>query len=878
MRVYRQPAEPGQVMLKLMFNMGRGRVRIDARLGSGLPWGSGGPQRGAMVELSSQLRSAARAAAVRPGFSAFVVATLALGIGVNGAVFSLVDALLLRPPRVAANERLVHVYSSVPGGVLSHEPTAFPDYESLRDGVRSFDALAAYAWYPLALERGDGSELLMAEAVTGNYFAALGVVPALGRALGEHDDRPGAAASVAVLSDDAWRRHFGGAKDVLGRELRLNGQRFTIVGVAPRGFRSMVAGLAPDLWLPLRAAVALPAGITINFGLRTPGLDRIADRGQRWVWVTGRLRPGATLEGARTEIAALASRLGHEFPETNAQRALTAVPAADVRLLPGVDRAVWTGSLLVTGVFGAGLLLAGTNLAGLFLARVLGRRREIATRLALGAGRGQLVRQLFLEGLLLAACGACLGLLLTAAANAWFQRIASPQAAAVSWPLALALAPAIDLRVLGFTIATALVSALVFALLPALEATRLDLAGILRELGAGRSTARSGGLQDTLVAAQVALSLVLLAGAAVAFERLLQYTRTDPGFRAERAAAVTLSPDLVGYGVDEAEQFYARLRDRVSEIPGVRATAFASHLPLSFAANWTDLGLEPGGGKRARRRPLVDTASVGAGYFETLGIPLIAGRGFDDRDGPSGRRVVVVNETLAHLLWPGSTAVGRHAWLRDTPVEVIGVAHDGKYRSLWESPRPFVYTCLAQDRRVTRTLVVRTAGDPRRMLPAIGAALRALDPRVPTSRPRLLSEAAADALFLPRAAAFVLGFFGALSLALASLGIAGVMACLSQARGHEIGVRAALGASRRTILIWLLRRGLGPVMLGLLVGSTLAAAGAWGLSRFVIGLETTPSRALLAAASLLAAAALAAAALPAWRASGLAPAAALRRE
>ena len=829
-----------------------------------------------MGGLSHDLRHALRMARLHPGFSALVIATMALGIGLNSAVFSLVDALLLRPPAVAAPERLVHVYSSVPGDFLSHLPMAFPDYETLRDRARSFVGLAAYAWYPLALERGDGSELVMAEIVTGNYFATLGVAPALGRAFGEAEDRPGAPSPVAVLSHDGWRRHFAGASDIVGRELRLNGRAFTVVGVTAPGFRSLIPGFAPDLWLPIHAGAALPTGITMDFGGQTPGVERTADRQSRWVWVTGRLQPDASVEHADAEVGVLASRLGREFPATNAKRAFSAVRARDVRLLPGVDRAVWSSALLVMGVFGLGLLLASVNVASLFLARALGRRREIATRLAIGAGRGRLVRQLFLEGLPLAVAGGGLGLLLARTSNSWLGRVTLPQPAAVNWPLDLVLAPALDLRVLGFALAAAVLTAVVFALLPALDATRSDLAGMLREIGAGASAGSSRRLRATLVAAQVAVSVVLLAGTGVALRSLLHTTRADPGFDPAGVAVVTLSPDLLGYGGAEVEELFSRLRERVADLPGVRSAALASHLPLTGAINFgAPVAPEGRDVQTSGTWPLVDFASVGPGYFETMRIPLVAGRPFAETDGPTAPAVAIVNETLARRLWPDSPALGRR--LHDG-AEVIGVARDGKYRTLGERPRPFLYTSLGQAPRGTCTLVVRTTGDPRPLLPAIRSVVRELDPRVPVSRPRTLAEAVAGALFLPRAGAALFGLFGALGLLLAAAGIFGLVAYLASARTREIGLRLALGASPGAILRWLLRRGLAPVAAGLAAGIAAAASAAWALSDVFTGVWPIDLPAVVAAASLLALVALAAALAPARFAANLDPASALRHE
>ncbi|MGE0456104.1 MAG: ADOP family duplicated permease [Vicinamibacteria bacterium] len=826
-----------------------------------------------MSGLSDDLRHASRMVRRHPGFSAIVIATTALGIGFNTAVFSLLDALLLRPPAVVAPERLAHVYSAVSGDFLSHTPLAFPDYEDLRDRARRFGELAAYAWFPLALERGESSELVMAEAVTSNYFAMLGVVPARGRAFSPFEDRPGSASPVAILSHDGWLRHFAGSPDVIGREVRLNGRVFTVTGVAPRGFRSLIPGFSPDLWLPIHAAVSLPTGVTISFGGVTPRLERTADRAQRWVWVTGRLRPDASVEQARGELAALALQLGHEYPASNARRAFTAVAANEVRLSPGIDRAVWAGSLLVMGVFGSGLLLASANVASLFLARALRRRHEIATRLAIGADRRRLVRQLLLEGLLLALAGGGLGLLLARTSNAVLGRVGLPLTAAVGWPLELVLAPSLDLRVLCFALAAAALSAVVFALLPAVEATRSDLSAMLRDLGAAAAARGSHGLRETLVAVQVAVSVALLAAAGVALRNLVDTTRVDAGFEPEGAAIVTLSPDLLGYRMDDAEALFDRVRQRVSRLPGVSSAALASHLPLTAAINLRNVRSEAGD-PSARELP-VDFASVGPGYFEAMRIPLVAGRSFGGGDRSAAPRVVVVNETLASRLWPGSHALGRH--LSDGS-EVIGVVRNGKYRTLGESPRPFLYTSLGQDRRGTRTLVARTEGDTGPLLPAIRQAIRELDPRVPVSNPRTLAGTVDDALFLPRATAGLLGIFGALGLLLAAVGILGVIAYLASARTREIGLRLALGASRGAILRWLLNRGLAPVAAGLAAGVAVAVSAAWASSGFFTGIWPIDLRALLVAVSLLALAAITAAIVPVWRAANLDPATALRHE
>jgi putative ABC transport system permease protein len=819
-----------------------------------------------MADAWREIRYALRWALARRGFSALVVATLALGVGLNSALFSVVDALLFRAPEVADPARLVNVYSSAPGDLLSEQPLSFPDYEALRDRARSLEGLAASALYPLALEQGDGSRLVMAQLVTGNDFRVLGVAPELGRAITGADDRPDAPNPVAVLSDRAWRLWFGGRGDILGRSIRLNGRLFTVVGVAPRRFRGLLPGLAPDLWLPIHAGAALPTGVTINFGGTTAGVERTRDPRSRWVWVTGRLRDGVSLAGVRAELAHLGLELARELPAGSARHAFVAVAMNDVRVAPGLDRALWAGSLLLLGVFGLGLLLASTNLASLFLARALGRRREIATRLALGAGRGRLLRQLFLEGLVLAVAGGGLGLVLARVSNDALARVSLP----LPWPIDLTLAPSLDARVVGFALAISVGAALLFALAPALEATRTDVARMLRELGAGGSAGSANRLRAPLLALQAALALVLLNAGGLALGALARAAGTDPGFATRRAAVVTFSPELIGLSPDRVDRFYARLSRHLEELPGVRSVAAASHLPLTAAINLDKVAAE---GDEPRLS--VDFASVGPGYFETMGIPLLAGRSFTKTDGPDAPRVAIINETLARRLWPRDPAIGRRL---SSGAEVVGVAHDGKYRTLGESPRPFLYNCLGQDRRGTRTLIVRSSGDPQLLLPLLAEALQEVDPRVPARPPRTLAETLADALVVPRLATLLLGLFATLGLLLAALGILGSVAYFGRRRTHEIGVRLALGASRAAIARWLVSRGLTPVAAGLAAGALAASFTAWTLRGFVPRVWPVDLRALLGSGLLLALVGLVAALLPARHAAGLDPAAALRQE
>lgn len=821
------------------------------------------------------LRQALRMIRRHRGFAAVVIATLAVAIGLDTAVFSVVDALLLRPPPVAAPERLVNVYSAVPGGLLSHAPMAFPDYEEVRDRARSFAGVVAYAWYPLALDRPAGAELVMAELVTGNYFETLGVGPGLGRVLAGGDDSRGTPSPVVVLGHDAWQRLFAGAPDVLGRTLRLNGRVFTVVGVAPAGFHGLIPGFTPDLWLPIHTGAALPTGVTINFGGRTPGVERTADRASRWVWVTGRLREGVSASEAAAEVALLGARLAREAPASHARRAFVGVPANAVRLLPGLDDALHAGSLVVVAIFSLVLAIAAVNLAGLFLARALTRRQEIATRLALGAGRSRLVRQLGLEGLVLVLLGGAAGLGVADVANRLFPVLEVP----LAWPVRLAFAPTLDLPALLFALAAVAFAAVLFALVPAIEASRIDLAGVLRELGGATPAGRAHRARGALVAVQVAISTLLLVGAGLALRSLWNASRVDPGFAAGGVAVATVSPDLAGYEAPALHTYFHRLADRVAALPGVRGVALASHLPLTFALNQLTVAAADRDGD-PETWPTTDGAVVGPGYFATLQTPLLSGREFSDRDVEGAPGIAVVNESLARRLWPGEPALGRRLRLAgaDGTLEVVGVARDGKYRTLGERPRPFLFLCLGQSPRGTQTLVVRADGDLQGLLPRILEVARGLDPQVPVGRPTTLDEALGPVLFLPRAAASVLGAFGVLALVLAGLGIYGVVAFIANGRVREVGLRMALGADRGQIVGWILGRGLRAVAVGLAAGLALAAASTWALASVLYGIRPYDPPTFLGVGLLLALVAVGAAFLPARRAARLEPSAALRHE
>lgn len=550
-----------------------------------------------MNGLVQDLRHGLRSMAKTPATTAAVVLTLAVAIGLNSAAFSLVDTLLFRPLPVARPGELVHVYTATEGGLLSHGPLAFPDYEDLRDRVEGLASAAAYALQPMSLQAGDRSELLMGEVVTGGYFATLGLEAARGRLLAPEDDLPGAP-PVAVLGHRAWRVRFGGDPAVVGREVRLSGHAFTVVGVAPEGFSGLTRGLAAELFVPVHAAERLPAGVTVGFGEATPGASRLADRSRRWAWVVARLRDGAGLPAARSEFDALGRRLADEHPGTHRRRRFAVESVVDVRLLPGVDRVVRAGSLGLLALAGLVLLVAALNVANVLLARAVERRGEMATRLSLGAGRWRLGRQLLVEGLLLALAGGAAGLVLAANAG----RVVATAVPSLPWPVEVALDLPVDLRVLLFSLALSAATAVLFGLAPALESFRTDLVGALRGEGSTPAAGRRR-LAGAFVVAQVGVSVVLLVDPALPVLRLQTYedALADALFAPRAAAGLfglfgLLAFGLATFGVHAVLAHAAARRTREM---GVRLALGASRgdvvaLVVGHGARLTTVGLAVG--------------------------------------------------------------------------------------------------------------------------------------------------------------------------------------------------------------------------------------------------------------------------------------------
>jgi len=829
-----------------------------------------------MSGLWGDVRFAFRSLVKHRAFTGAALVTLALGIGLNTSVFSLVNGLLLRPFPVHEPGRLVNVYTAGDGGFTSHGPMAYPDVESLR-GAETLSGITAYTMAPMVIDPGESARSSMGALVTGNYFSVLGVTAAFGRVLTPDDARPGAE-PVAVLDHDAWRRSFGSDPSVVGRSIRINGQPVTIVGVAEAGFRGLQKPLSPDVWLPLTPEriglvdAALTGGGSDETS--TPAKNPMTNRGSRWVMATARLAPGVSIDRATAEISGIGQRLAKAFPDTNADRKLAVVPTARVRTLPGVDRALRLGAGVVLGLVGLVLLIACTNVASLVLARSTGRQREIATRMSLGAGRRRLVRQLLIESLVLSLLGGAGGLLLARLSN---RLLSSIQLLHSPVPVSLDLDLAVDGRVILFTLGAAVLTTVVFGLIPALRTAHLDPAAGLRDAGGGRDRRR---LHQMLVVVQVALSVVLLIAAGLSLRSVVNAQQIAPGFDPEGVVVARFNPRLQGYGATETRSLLERLGGEIGALPGVRSVSWTDLLPLTMGVHTEQVAPESQWGSDEEGWSSFDTATVAPGYFETLGIDVLRGRGFTGQDRSTSVPVIVVNDELARRFWPGGTPLGKRLRISgdEREYEVVGVVRTGKVRTLGEEPRPAFYRASGQDPIGTPTLVAKVDGDPAAAIGAIRLAVRRVDPALVMTGLETLGQAVSSSLLLVRSGAVLFGLFGVLGLVLAAVGVYGLIAFTVGQRTHEIGIRMAIGASRRDVTRMVVREGAILAGVGLALGLGGAVLVMRVLSAVLYGVSPTDPLTFGAVALLLGLVAAAASLVPARRAAAVDPQTALRTE
>jgi predicted permease len=816
-----------------------------------------------MQTLWQDLRYGARMLWNRPGFTVVVSLTLALGIGANTAIFGVVDRLLVRLLPVNEPARLVNLIGRDEKG---EEDTSFsyPVYKDYRDQNDVFDGLLAYSETAMNLNEGGQPERVMGVLVSGNYFDALGVTPALGRAFLSEEDRTPGAHPVAVVSYGLWRRRFGADPKLVGRVITLNTQSFTVIGVAPAEFHGVSRGLSPDVYVPIQM-------IMQAWPTRRP--DDLNSRGFSWLSLMGRLKPGVTREQAQTAMSALSSRIMQVHPNTWPSIALedgSQGATGDISELRTPLKLLMATVALV-------LLIACVNVANLSLARAQTRGREMAVRLAVGASRYRLIRQLLTESLLLSLLGGLLGLFIAV----WLTDVLaaySPPTGGSTPPL---LDARLDWRVLAFAATLSLATGLLFGLVPAWRSSKPNLTIALKEesgaAGAGRIRGRGA-----LISAQIALSLVVLVCAGLCVRSLLALQRIDAGFETAKVLVMGLDLSLNGYKEEQGRQFYANLLERASALPGVEAASLARIVPLTGSGMRITVGIE--GYTPTDDKPInIDMNIVGPRYCATIKLPLVAGREFTANDNASAPPVAIINEAAARTYWPNQNPLGKRLFIggpgqEAQPAEIIGVTGASRYRSLTQAFRPAMLLPAAQNYFPDLSLHLRSVGDPASLIESARRELRALDPQLPATNIRTLEEQRRNSLYSERVTALLLSAFGALALLLAALGIYGVMAYAVAQRTREFGIRMALGARAGDVLRLMLRQG--ALLIG--AGVALGLAGAFAATRlirsFLYQVSANDPMTFVLAALSLAAVALLACYIPARRATKVDPMVALRYE
>jgi predicted permease len=820
--------------------------------------------------MFQDIRFAIRSALRNPALTSVIVISLALGIGANTTIFTLINAVFLRPLPVSDPARLAQVFTVMPKST-DFRTVSLANYRDFRDNVREFSGLAAYQFIGANLVGGTEPIGTGGQLVTGNYFQVLGVNAELGRTILPEEDATLGASPVMVMSAGLWKRAFGSDPGVVGRNVTLNGFTFTVIGVMPAAFKGLQTLGNVDFWVPVAMHEQLVTGETAR--------TFYTARNSLVFQVVGRLQTGVTLERAREAMKAMAKRLEEQYPTENEGRSVELFPLTQsmIGVGGGRDNLMRSGGLLLAAT-GLVLLIACGNVASLLLARAMERRKEIAVRLAIGAPRWRLIRQLLAESGVLAMLGGSAGILLASFGRdlLWSFR---PTGMRDDF-LDLSLEP----RVLWFTVALSLFTGILFGLIPAIQGSRLDLVSAIKSQP---ETPTRGGrwtlgldLRDALVTGQVAVSLVALIGAGLFLRSFQEALRLNPGFRVEGLAVMYVNAGAQGHAPQRGMQFYREAVERVRQLPGVQSASWGEAIPR-FSGSAVSRRLFPEGRELSQelRSVFVPFNGIWPGYFATVGIPILRGRDFTEADREGTELVAIVNETTARMYWPGEDVIGRKFThrLEPEPYTVVGVARDAKYGGLASATQPHLYFPVLQYYMPAMALAVRTSGDPRAVLPAVRQVIRQLDATMPMPEAFTMAEVLRGNLWDARLGAMLLAVFGLLALTLTTVGVYGVMGYSVTQRTHEIGIRMALGAAHAEVLRMVLRHGLKLTILG--VGIGLAAAfGATRLIASLLFVSPTDGLTFGAISALLAAVALLASLLPARRAARVDPLIALRRE
>ena len=797
------------------------------------------------------VRYAVRMLFRNPGFTTIALLTFAVGIGVNTAVFSVFNGVLLRPLPYPDADRITMMWLDNRPAGIKEDIGSYPNYLDWRAQSQSYDQVAAFTGANFTLTGSEEPERLRGAQTTANFFSVVGLQPVLGRLYTEANETPGQD-RVVLISHGLWQRKFGGRNDVLEQTLTLNGQPFEIIGVMPAELRMPSDA---QVWKPL-----------------APGNDLREARGSFWLPVIGKLKPGVTARDAQTEMSAIASRIEQTYPAQMQGFGAYIVPLHK-QIVGQIERSL---QVLMAAV-GCVLLIACANLGNLMLGRTAARRKELAIRTALGAKRGRLIRQIVTETFVLAVDGSVLGLLLAFWATEFFVSLAG---ATIPRPEAIV----IDGRVVLFTLALAVISALIAGLIPAVQASRMSLREHLQEGGRDSASGGSRATRSVLIAAEMALAFILLAGAGILVRTLWSMQDVQRGFSTDRIAVATLSlPPVLFAQPADVRGFYSRLLDRVRALPGVESAATATGILQPLVTNSGVYSFEGKPSPPPEQRVEFPVEVVSPGFFETIGAQFAAGRDFESRDHADAPRAIIINETMARLGWPGQDPIGRRMrsggdnstapWMT-----VVGVIKDMHRAEVTRAIRPELYMCALQVTPRTQMLVVRTTDDPVAILPTLRREVQGLNPQLPLFATGTLAADVSETLTEPRFRAVLLAVFAVIAMLLASIGIYGVTAHAVGQRTQEVGVRMALGAQRTDVLLLMLRQHLRPALIGVVLGLAGAIALARFLQSMVFGVAATDPATLTVMGLALLSVSVAACWIPAQRATRVDALIALRNQ
>ena len=814
-----------------------------------------------MSTLWQDIRYGMRRIAASPVFAIVAILSLALGIGANTAVFSLVNTVLLRPFPVEDPGSLAALH--VVGRQEALQAFSYPAYIDFRDRNQVLSGLYVSRMVAVSISKEGNNQRVFGYLVSANYFDVMGVKPFLGRMLTPEDDKTRLGSPVAVITHASWQSRFGGDPNIVGKTVLLNGHKFEIVGVAPPRFIGTDIIYKPEIWMPMTMLSWVE-----------PGSNWLDSRDTQNIFATGRLKPGVTYKEAQASLNLLSDQLGKDYPDYHeGQRIVLTAPGL---IIPPVRGAFIAFTWVTFATVAMVLLIACTNLASLLLARASERRKEIAIRLAIGAGRFRLIRQLLTESMLLSIAGGILGVFLAQ----WILDLVIAVRPPLNVPLTIDLG--IDFRVLTFALFVSVITGLIFGMVPALHATKADLSSSIKTEATIGGFRRSK-LRDALIVAQLALSLLLLIAAGLVVRALQQVRSLNPGFNPNGAMMMSMDLDLQGYDDPRGLTFARQMLDRTRALPGIESAAVTTLVPLSLSYNADGVLIEGEPEVRGANAPTAMNAQITSEYFKTMEIPILAGRSFNQTDTADSEKTIIVNEAFVHRFLKVDKlekAIGRRTrsssgepWTR-----IVGVVGDGKYFSIGETPQPFVFFPLEQDFSGGVTLIFRTQARPETALKMVRDEVSKLDSTLPIYDAKTLNEHLSLSLFPARIAASLLGAFGVLALLLAAIGIYGVTSYAVAQRTREIGIRMALGADRRDLITMIVKHGAVLSALGLVIGVAAALAATRMMAAILYGVSATDLLTFVGVSILLTTVAIVSSFIPALRASKVDPVTALRYE